>query len=308
MKISIDNLYDTWLNITKKILDCDVSKEEKSVIYGILKEAGELWKEGEKVKLSDGKIIERKKSSRTILVVNFMDECGKTTNESMLPISILIDAIVNAADESSDFDYSKVPKEEIYKNNVRFGVSWSLLLSYVSEHLEDFVMNEDLRGKVSKVFDGNIVNYAVKLSLIPAVERKTYEEILKSEDVEEEIHSSLKNYLYRSHDIDIFSSIFIETSDVDDEEKSVLYETMRYLRALDILAKDLYDLEYDIERQDAYTPLVAIYKKHGIAGVIKYVGMIRNRLVEMALKTINKYDGIKKAFMRSASYMFKDFI
>lgn len=308
MRIGVEDLYDIWEKSISKILDSGVNEDSKRFVYGILLETGKMWKNGEEIKLSGGRVIKRRKSIRTPLVVNFLDRIGIDVDERLLPVSAMMDAIVNAADDSSDFDYSSVPKEEIYKNNVKFGVTWAMLMGHVTNIYREVARDSIIEKNLSSIFDERLLEYSINLSMIPVVERKTYEMILKSENESGEINQSIKNYLYRACDVDIFSSIFLETSCTDESKKSLLYETIRYLRALDILSKDLHDIEYDMEKQDAYTPLVAINRKHGISGVIRHTHKIKDEIINMAIKKIGIHEEIKNAFNEMVSYMFKDFI
>lgn len=237
---------------------------------------------GEEVELPNGNIVKRWESCRTLLVVNFLEGLGVRIDRRLLPTSVIIDVIVNAADELSDFDYSKTSKEKVYYNNVRFNVGWTLLFSYIIRNYTKISDGVGHKGAFQETFDDVIREYAIALSMIPLIERETYETIRASEDERVKLEASITNYPYRAYDIDMFSSIFIETSDLSDGTKYALYRTLRYLRALDILSKDFYDLEYDMERQDAYTPLVAIHQKHGTLGVSDHVRLVKENIMNRA--------------------------
>ncbi|MCD6100736.1 MAG: hypothetical protein J7K33_09180 [Candidatus Marinimicrobia bacterium] len=79
------------------------------------------------------------------------------------------------------------------------------------------------------------------------------------------------------------------------------------MRALEILAKDRYDLHYDLNEQDVYTPLVALYNRFGPESIDKYVMKIYKGISERVERRFFNDDNALKIIKQYSSNLLNYF-
>jgi hypothetical protein len=106
-------------------------------------------------------------------------------------------------------------------------------------------------------------SYLLNISQIPSVERQAYERIINPSTSEDEIIDvSVKNYMWRGRDIDLYWDIPAIWLGINKNERNKVKKLLRGYRALELLNKDKEDLVYDLY-QEAKTPLTAMTARFG---------------------------------------------
>jgi len=299
-------LYEIW----KELID-DIKLNEEEVrgelnlsdsfsVYEILKKMGKYWIEEESSMIKNNN-FNRKKWVRTATVKIILDDLGIEYNNEILKLSIVLDAIVNSADDLSDLKLDESNKKKQIEYLVREVLSWVLY----SKLLTEFSLNH--HNKINKLLM-EMKKYFVELSYIPLIERKYYEEIRNLSNESEIIDKACDAYISRAVDIKIFSKLFLLTNDdLPEEKKKRIEELLRYTRALEILAKDWYDLDYDLKEQDVYTPLIALQNLFGDESIEKYVKEIYERINEKIKEKFSSDKDIIKIVEVYSSKLFNYF-
>jgi len=176
-----------------------------------------------------------------------------------------MDSIVNSADDIADYT-PVIPKEDLLRSEILGYTSWTL---FIRE------LEKSLPVEQRKAFLDSLLEYSLKLSRIPLVERNSLEKILFARTHEEEIETAIECYLYRAIDIDIFVSLIGISLNVDEKLFSRIRKVAMYMRTYAILDKDIADLEFDA-KTGANTPLVAFLRKYGT--IEPYVKEIRSKI------------------------------
>jgi len=174
-------------------------------------------------------ITDKWKSGRKYARTSFIKEAyGSSYPEGVFKDSIFIDAMVNILDDLLD--------EDLKKNEKKL---------YVLEFLRIFAShNFELISSEAQALIGSYFYKLISLAII----ENYYDNLLNSErDIEKLIGYSCKVLDCRSMDIDIFSDLALLNSDLvfTNEEKSSLTKISRIFRALNIIKKDIDDMEHD---------------------------------------------------------------
>jgi len=301
----VEELCDIWkevideLRISEEEIRKELGISSKYSVCKVLEKMGEYWRIEERNNY--GNEFNRKKWVRTATVKMILDSFGIDYDNEVLKLSIVLDAIVNSGDDISDLkldESSREKKIEYLIREVLSGVLYSKLLIEFSSKYYD--KTNKLLMKVEKYF--------IELSYIPLMERKYYEEIQNILNESEMINKACEAYLMRAVDIDIFSKLFLLTNnDLTGKKKRRIEETLRYVRALEILAKDRYDLHYDLNEQDVYTPLVALYNRFGPESIDKYVMKIYKGISERVERRFFNDDNALKIIKQYSSDLFNYF-
>ena len=241
-----------------QLVDETVKKKEEELfgdflVSDVLMGVSELWKSEVPVNIG-GRIFRRNKHLRTELAVALFESyLEHPVDEKTWKLCLLMDSIVNSADDIADYT-PVIPKEDLFRSEVLGYISWPL---FVRE------LESSFTGAQREAFFDNLVNYSLKLSRIPIVEKSAVDRILSSKTHEGEIKAALDCYFYRAVDIDIFVSLVGISLNVDEGLFAKIRKVAMYMRARAILEKDIADLEFDI-KTGANTPLVAFLKKYGV--------------------------------------------
>jgi len=299
----VEELCDIWKGIIDelRISEEEIRKElgisSEYSVCKVLEKMGEYWRIEERNNY--GNEFNRKKWVRTATVKMILDSFGIDYDNEVLKLSIVLDAIVNSADDISDLKLDESSREEKIECLIRECLSWVLYSKLLIEFSSKY------SDKTNKLL---MKKYFIEISYIPLMERKYYEEIQNILDESEMINKACEAYLMRAVDIDIFSKLFLLTNnDLTDKKKRRIEEILRYVRALEILAKDRYDLYYDLNEQDVYTPLVALYNRFGLESIDKYVMKIYKGINERVEKRFFNDDNTLKIIKQYSSDLFNYF-
>ncbi|RLF83690.1 hypothetical protein DRN44_00200 [Thermococci archaeon] len=299
----MEELCDIWKGIIDelRISEEEIRKElgisSEYSVCKVLEKMGEYWRIEERNNY--GNEFNRKKWVRTATVKMILDSFGIDYDNEVLKLSIVLDAIVNSADDISDLKLDESSREEKIECLIRECLSWVLYSKLLIEFSSKY------SDKTNKLL---MKKYFIEISYIPLMERKYYEEIQNILDESEMINKACEAYLMRAVDIDIFSKLFLLTNnDLTDKKKRRIEEILRYVRALEILAKDRYDLYYDLNEQDVYTPLVALYNRFGLESIDKYVMKIYKGINERVEKRFFNDDNTLKIIKQYSSDLFNYF-
>ena len=145
-----------------------------------------------------------------------------------LKISLYIDAIVNILDDLLDEKMDK--KEKTF---------------YIIEFLRIFSLyNYEKPNNNIQIAMGRYFNKLITL----AIAENHFINLLKKEKKERKIIEYSINYFnLRCLDIDIFNEIIFTDYKASDNEKEKIRKIARIFRALNILKKDIKDIEYDLK-------------------------------------------------------------
>ncbi|WP_456450640.1 hypothetical protein [Palaeococcus sp. (in: euryarchaeotes)] len=265
---TLSELVKIWEEVVgSKVKNIEGSLFSDTSITTALSSAPRLWKVTESLQIG-GSTFRRSKHLRTLLATTLLEGyTGIRPTRGSLKTGVLLDAIVNSADDLSDFN-RKLPEDYVFKNTLIGYVSWSLFISEIAKEVQDMSTYAALSNE--------LLEYIVKLARIPLVEAQTYQKIISTN---EEIEAALECYFYRAVDIDIFVVLIGILNGLEHEGNMLLKlrEIGKYVRAMRILAKDLDDLALDIELNQR-TPLVALSKKYPHDTPLKFYSIIRNAI------------------------------
>ncbi len=185
----------------------------------------------------------RKKTLRTELVNLYLKELKKEAlREDEIKPLLLVDIMIGATDDLIDNINDKL---QTYKNAVLILFS----TAYFGENLFNYTK------KANKILTA-LKNYLITVSQIPIVENYWSKKIEKTSNTEKIKEILIKSYEFRAKDIDFFA----DTCQIFEKCNSKDRENLRTLRALQLVLKDLYDLDWDIKNKTKI-PLVATYLK-----------------------------------------------
>ncbi|WGI17672.1 hypothetical protein [Methanonatronarchaeum sp. AMET-Sl] len=209
-----------------EMLDSDVYG-----VSGLLERPGRTWSSG-------------MKSLRSEVVVPVY-ECylGCELPREVYRSLVGFDAYINSLDDIIDTrDLDKQLKVELTAN-----IAFSGMMAFIE--LDE--MNSQIRKMTIK--------YLSELFQIPMVERKTIEQIQRTQDTQKIIEQSTKLYRYRARDIDWFSKLPAQKLDIKNQNKII--KDLRNYRAAELTIKDIKDIPRDLKDQTT-TPIIEITKKH----------------------------------------------
>lgn len=190
--------------------DPDLTELFNKVLQSSKNELIEKWKSG-------------KKYLRTLSVMKAFPEYPMNS----LNLSISIDAMINIFDDLFDENLEK------YKKNYYLLEIFRMLANY---HYQ--ASNENLRFHMG--------NYFNKIIMIASLEKHFYNLITNEKMDDNLLKTTTHIYDIRSLDVDIFIEIPLLASDTIQFKDDVL-KAARIHRALELLKKDILDIEHDIE-------------------------------------------------------------
>lgn len=225
-----DKLIEKYLDIQMQIRGREKELEKRLNIdtVGIddsLNELEERWRSG-------------RKSLRSFPTIKLLEYHGDT-DEDLEEILTSFDAIINCLDDIIDTENLSKENKIVYTSNIAFSTSRIADFNLQDEETHDY-----------------LIDYWTDIFQIPSVEEKLNNEIRESETRSEMIEAGIESYSYRAKDIDIFSDIGYNLTNLN-TTKNVLDEDLRTYRARELLRKDIKDIERD-RQDDDLTPVIEI--------------------------------------------------
>jgi hypothetical protein len=196
--------------------------------------------------------------------------------DKYLELSLMLDAIVNILDELYDEDLDKQEKELYILEFLRATANYSYLWP-------------------NKKFGQKVQEYFNKL-IVLAVAEKRYQEMLKKKSKTDDLaEGSAQLLLCRGMDMDIFTEIaLLDKKEGGNKEK--IKDTARIFRALNILKKDILDLEHD-RKNNIDTVLLLVVDKN--IELENYFKKIFGKLgVEKVFPSKTKGNNVNASFLK----------
>ncbi len=241
---------------------------ENPEISGILKEITHS---------SVNQLTEKWISGRKYVRTYFIKKALINYPKKGLSLSIQLDVIVNILDDLLDEELKKMEK-----------------VLYIVEFLRVFAIFNKTRinPKISKA----IAKYFNELICIAVLEDVFYKMIENCHEDDEIINNLIKVYDCRSNDIDIFAQIpLFEIYGGVNKEVSKIITAARYFRAINLLKKDLGDINHDIEHNT--TSVILILRENDR---IDYKSIL-NKFSDHYLDEFSKLKSSKKDIQTSIS-------
>ena len=222
------------LDNIKDILENEIKVDESDEILNIMKE---------NLEGVSSAIVKRWESGKKYVRTKFVKENLKDYPKDILNASVSLDAEINLLDDLLD--------EELDKNDRAINVVGILRSLSLLNHKN---LNEKTREAVSRYFE--------KLLCVAVLEKTYREKIENTDDYDEILSLSEEIYRCRSLDIDIFVQIPLMNGykNLSKEERENVLERARLFRGLNLLKKDINDIEHD-KKTEIPNVLISIEKK-----------------------------------------------
>lgn len=227
-----------------------VPLEEKVSAENILKKTVEDWKNS-------------RKTLRTIPTLELLEEkFSKEIDEKLVKALTALDLQINTLDDIVD---TKDPeKEERIKMATQAAYSPLLLQQNLDE-------KEEIIQTLSR--------YYYQTLQTTKIEGKKLEELKRAGKDQKIIEAAEQSYQYRARDIEIFGEVVGSYLELEEEKKGELIAELKDLRAIEILWKDLRDIERDIQDEDP-TPIIVLMEKFEVSKAYEIIASIYNDLAE----------------------------
>jgi hypothetical protein len=154
---------------------------------------------------------------------------GKTYPEPRIELSIMTDAMVNILDDLLDEQMQKEGKS-----------------LYILEFLRIFAVYSSINP--DDKIQSAVCYYFHKLISLAVAEQQIMEQVKAQTNKESILKNSAKLLTSRSFDIDIFIQIPMFSLSSKENHHSILLKKARIFRALNILKKDISDMDHDIHQ------------------------------------------------------------
>lgn len=146
--------------------------------------------------------------------------------EKYIEASLYIDAMINILDDLFDEEMDKKEKT-----------------CYIVEFLRTFSLYHQQQSQKNFKID---ISYYFNELISLAIAEKYYKEFIKKEkNTNKIIEYSIKSHDIRSLDIDIFTQIALINYKISSQKTKKIIEIARIFRAINIIKKDIEDIEYD---------------------------------------------------------------
>lgn len=261
-----DKIFEKSISEIEKISkDLGIHKDEWFSFYrSVLVDSSRMVK---------GKWETGRKYARTAFVRKAL---GSSYPEELTEKSLSVDSIINILDDLFDEKLDTLTKSLLI-------IETGVLLGFLNKH-------EMYTKKVAKIFG----EYLYKIVFMGLTERILKEALTKTEGTESFFRIALSIYLARSMDIDFFVQIV---------DKKLMGEA-RTFRALNLIKKDMDDIEHDIENEND-TPITILYKRDkellkefiefSLVEYSKYLDSMKSSFREMSAREIKSIKGrVKK--------------
>lgn len=212
-------------------------------------------------------------------------------------ITIPMEAIVQSLDDTVDIEHR--PKETRWNDDVIkfFDMSYMFLKIYDAQR-------KDYKDSIYSIFSKsepkvlrvlrNVIKEVLLMTEIPFIEKKAYESILKAVRINDEVGLAVSCYLKRSNAVEIYFHLIRELlPKMNSNSLEYLITLIKFKRAIELIHKDIKDIETDIENE-SYTPITAFFEKYGLSSKFKlrvnrtYKLLSKNRHDKIADKSIPK--------------------
>ncbi len=206
------------------------------------------------------KWLSKRKYTRTLFVKEAFSDFYP---DKYTKISLYIDALINILDDLLD--------EKIGEKEKKY---------YIVEFLRVFALyNQEQPSKKIQIAMGHYFNKFIAL----AIAEGGYKNIIKKEiDMEKIVKYSAKSYGIRSLDIDVFNQIALIEYKKQDKEIEKIKKIGRIFRAVNIIRKDIEDIEYDTKNNMESIITVIVNKKE--CDFHKYVLTLIDHYIDKARK------------------------
>ena len=242
MKDIIEIYQDTVkenLNSLEKILKSDIGIENSE----ILKKMGDI------LHISSDNLVSKWKESRKYMRTSFVKKALPTYPDDVLKLSISLDAIINLLDDILDENMNKELKSLYIVELIR------VFSIYNYQNLE-------------KLYSESIGNYFNKIISIAILEDFYKDFIKNTSDSKKILDLSIQIYNCRSLDMDIFTELpLIRLYNKLDDELLKVVKVSRIFRALNLIKKDIKDVEHDKEN-DIETAITLLYSRDDFKSVL----------------------------------------
>ncbi len=208
----------------------------------------------------------KEKYCRTLFVQKAL---GSKYPKNKTEISLSVDAMVNILDDFLDENLSKEKKE-----------------IYIFEFLRIFsVYCQKTNQKVNRL----ISFYINELITLAAVEKFYQENLLKEKNHQEINKKAINLLLSRGMDIDIFLQISFLNKRINSKETNKIKSIARIFRAINILKKDICDIDHDRENgmESVVTIILAKNKNKFKNHINDFINLLEERL-QNQIKGLNK--------------------
>lgn len=236
-----------------------------------------MIKKWEGIKVDKIENYSRRKAIRSLITLPIIEEVyGKRIPEELKSLMICLDAIINATDDLIDTQHIDTSDKVSGAIVIHFGnvLVQKLLLDFVenpstlrnstwNKFIDVITLGKLRRAEKLKISAPSFYCYFLNIAHIPYIELQTYETIINESSSEDRIVDiSIKNYLWRGRDIDLFWDVPSLWFGIFDKERTEVKKLLRIYRALELLSKDKTDLAYD-KYQATKTPITAIDFRYG---------------------------------------------
>lgn len=244
----------------KNEISSDIMKECENMLSLSCKNITDKWSKG-------------RKYARTLFIIEaYQDEYPI----QILETSVLIDAMVNILDDLLDENMSSGEKK-----------------LYVLEFLRVFALHN--KKVVSKEAQLIIGEYFFQLISLAVVENHFDVTLNKENDFDRLIESSIKVLNCRSMDIDIFHElVFIYRVDYSESERESLKKIARLFRAVNIMKKDVDDMEHD-KASGQESLVLKVFNKDD-CDFEKYISSVCDHYIKEASIAVDKNKNEKVIF------------
>ncbi len=229
------------------------------------------------LEMSSNKITHKWEKGEKYLRTEFVLEAfGQHYPSDFLSLSVKIDAMINMLDDLLDENFNKDDK-----------------VKYILEYLRIFSLYS--LDKSNLKFQVNVGHYFNKLITLALGEQWMLAEARKKDNLEEVVRLSSDLLCLRAYDIDIFTEIAL-SSYKQDKNMFVIKKMGKAFRAINILKKDIFDVERDKrENQETLITFVDSQDKFDFSTYINNLVKLISDMAE-SVQQESKSEGSKMTY------------
>lgn len=195
---------------------------------------------------------------------------GPKYPEEVLSISLSMDAMINILDDLLDENLDPEIKKLFVIEYLRVFASYNVMISNLSTNK-------------------NVSVYFNKLIMLAVFENEILNEFSQAYSIKKMVPMALKLSLSRAQDIDIFVQLATEKMKISNNKKDQLMRSARHFRAMNILKKDILDIEHD--NKNGQKTLVTVAKSRGVKFFREFIRALCDEISKGALTTLSSTKG-----------------
>ena len=235
-------------------------------------------------------------------IISRIENISKKQLENIAKITIPIEIIIQSLDDVVDIDEIKKQRRLSEETLQFFTISYVFYKLYClqkSDYKDLFLCaTVGKKPKIMEIFN-EVVKDVLVLAELPFIEPNAAKKVKSAKNIKTEIMYAIPCICSRANAIEIYFNIIKKLIKIEKQEYNEILTLVKIKRNLDLIRKDISDINLDIKNKDD-TPVSIFFQKY------KYSNDFKLRILELKKYFLDKHKTIFKTVKKTNAILYLD--